>query len=101
MPSGVFFIFRDAEKYAAAMRNGARKIAGDLGQRMLKLAEGTVTGVMVGIVGTAAAQAIVAMIGYLIAGLSPLIRARYVGASAQQRGRPAPQGPRPGGSHRH
>ena len=65
----VFFIFRDAEKYAAAMRNGARKIAGDLGQRMLKLAEGTVTGVMVGIVGTAAAQAIVAMIGYLIAGV--------------------------------
>ena len=65
----VFFIFRDAEKYAAAMRNGARKIAGDLGQRMLKLAEGTVTGVMVGIVGTAAAQAVVAMIGYAIAGV--------------------------------
>jgi len=65
----VFFIFRDAEKYAEAMRNGARKLAGDLGQRMLKLAEGTVTGVMVGIVGTAAAQALVAMIGYLIAGV--------------------------------
>ena len=65
----VFFIFRDAEKYADAMRNGARKLAGDLGQRMLKLAEGTVTGVMIGIVGTAAAQAVVAMIGYAIAGV--------------------------------
>ena len=65
----VFFIFRDAEKYADAMRNGARKLAGDLGQRMLKLAEGTVTGVMIGIVGTAAAQAVVAMIGYVIAGV--------------------------------
>ena len=65
----VFFIFRDAEKYAEAMRNGARKLAGDLGQRMLKLAEGTVTGVMVGIVGTATAQAVVAMIGYAIAGV--------------------------------
>ena len=65
----VFFIFRDAEKYAEAMQNGARKLAGGLGQRMLKLAEGTVTGVMIGIVGTAAAQAIVAMIGYAIAGV--------------------------------
>ena len=65
----VFFIFRDAEKYAEAMRNGARKLAGDLGQRMLKLAEGTVTGVMIGIVGTAAAQAVVAMIGYVISGV--------------------------------
>ena len=65
----VFFIFRDADKYAEAMVNGSRKLAGDLGQRMLKLAAGTVTGVMIGIVGTAAAQAIVAMVGYLIAGV--------------------------------
>jgi predicted PurR-regulated permease PerM len=64
-----FFIFRDAEKYAEALRNGSQKLAGDLGERMLKLAAGTVTGVMVGIVGTAAAQAFVAMFGYLIAGV--------------------------------
>lgn len=65
----VFFIFRDAEKYAQALRTGSRKLAGNLGERMLKLAEGTITGVMVGIVGTAAAQSLVAMIGYLIAGV--------------------------------
>ncbi len=65
----VFFIFRDADKYAEALRNGSHKLAGELGKRMLKLAAGTVTGVMVGIVGTAAAQAIVAMIGYIIAGV--------------------------------
>jgi predicted PurR-regulated permease PerM len=64
-----FFIFRDAEKYAEALRNGSQKLAGELGERMLKLAAGTVTGVMVGIVGTAAAQAFVAMFGYLIAGV--------------------------------
>jgi predicted PurR-regulated permease PerM len=64
-----FFIFRDAEKYAEALRNGSEKLAGELGERMLKLAAGTVTGVMIGIVGTAAAQALVAMIGYLIAGV--------------------------------
>jgi len=65
----VFFIFRDAEHYGGALLTGSRKLAGELGERMLKLAEGTVTGVMVGIVGTAAAQALVAMIGFLIAGV--------------------------------
>ena len=64
-----FFIFRDADEYAEALRNGSRKLAGDLGQRMFKLAAGTVTSVMLGIVGTAAAQALVAMIGYIIAGV--------------------------------
>ena len=63
----VFFIFRDAEYYADALRTGSRKLAGDLGGRMLKLADGTVTGVMIGIVGTAAAQSLVAMLGFIIA----------------------------------
>lgn len=73
-----FFIFRDAEKYVAALRNGSRKLAGDLGERMLKLAAGTVTGVMVGIVGTAAAQAFVAMIGYLIAGVPGVVMLTFM-----------------------
>mgnify|MGYP002146160823 FL=1 len=65
----VFFILRDADTYADALRTGSRKLAGDLGERMLKLADGTITGVMVGIVGTAAAQSLVAMLGFLIAGV--------------------------------
>jgi len=69
----VFFIFRDFDAYAGALRTGSRKLAGNLGERMLKLAEGTVTGVMVGIVGTAAAQALVAMIGFIIAGVPGLV----------------------------
>ncbi|MBI4742440.1 MAG: AI-2E family transporter [Betaproteobacteria bacterium] len=69
----VFFIFRDADAYAAALHTGSRKLAGDLGERMLKLADGTVTGVMVGIVGTAAAQSVVAMIGFLIAGVPGVV----------------------------
>ena len=69
----VFFMFRDAEHYAQALTTGSRKLAGDLGERMLRLAEGTVTGVMVGIVGTAAAQSLVAMIGFLIAGVPGVI----------------------------
>jgi len=65
----VFFIFRDAHIYANALLTAARKLGGKLGERMLKLARGTITGVMVGIIGTAAAQALVGMIGYLIAGV--------------------------------
>ncbi len=65
----VFFIFRDAHIYSDALLTAARKLGGELGERMLLLARGTITGVMVGIIGTAAAQAVVGMIGYLIAGV--------------------------------
>jgi predicted PurR-regulated permease PerM len=68
-----FFIFRDAETYADALRNASRKLAGNLGERMFKLANGTVTGVMVGIVGTAAAQSLVAMLGFIIAGVPGIV----------------------------
>lgn len=65
----VFFIFRDAHIYSEALLTAARKLGGELGERMLLLARGTIMGVMVGIIGTAAAQAVVGMIGYLIAGV--------------------------------
>ncbi len=65
----VFFIFRDAHLYAQALLTAAHKLGGRLGERMLGLARGTITGVMVGIIGTAAAQAVVGMVGYLIAGV--------------------------------
>jgi predicted PurR-regulated permease PerM len=68
-----FFMFRDADAYIEALRTGSRKLAGDLGDRMLKLTEGTVTGVMVGIVGTAAAQSLVAMVGFIIVGVPGII----------------------------
>ena len=69
----VFFIFRDAETYAAALHTGSRQLAGELGERMLKLAGATVTGVMIGIVGTAAAQSLVAMLGFIIAGVPGVV----------------------------
>lgn len=68
-----FFIFRDAEIYANALRTASRKLAGNLGERMFKLADNTVTGVMVGIVGTAAAQSLVALLGFVIAGVPGVI----------------------------
>ena len=38
----VFFMFRDAKTYAEALHTGSRKLAGNLGESMLKLANGTV-----------------------------------------------------------
>ncbi|MDP3139156.1 MAG: AI-2E family transporter [Burkholderiaceae bacterium] len=65
----IFFLYRDGELIAKSLYIGARKLGGDLGEEMVERARGTVNGVMVGIVGTAVAQATVAMIGFLIAGV--------------------------------
>jgi predicted PurR-regulated permease PerM len=65
----IFFLYRDGAAIANALYVGARKLGGDLGAEMLDKTRGTVIGVMLGIVGTAAAQGMVAMIGFLIAGV--------------------------------
>ncbi|MGE5491629.1 MAG: AI-2E family transporter [Actinomycetota bacterium] len=64
-----FFLYRDGEAINQALGTGARRLGGPLGERMLQLARGTVNGVMLGLVGTAAAQGAVALIGFLIAGV--------------------------------
>ncbi len=64
-----FFFYRDGHQLATHLSRLAAKIGGPLGERMLELARGTIMGVMVGIVGTAAAQSLVALIGFLIAGV--------------------------------
>ena len=65
----IFFLYRDGAAIANALYVGARKLGGDLGEEMLERTRGTVVGVMLGIVGTAAAQGTVAMVGFLIAGV--------------------------------
>lgn len=64
-----FFFYRDGRALGARITHLADKIGGELGSRMLLLARSTTMGVMVGIVGTAAGQALVALIGFLIAGV--------------------------------
>jgi predicted PurR-regulated permease PerM len=71
-----FFFYRDGRALAARLTHLAEKIGGELGWRMLTLAHTTIMGVMIGIVGTAAAQALVALVGFLIAGVpAPLLLA--------------------------
>lgn len=65
----VFFLYRDGRALAARLRVLSLKLGGGLGEKMLTLTQNTVNGVMIGIVGTAAAQALVALAGFLVAGV--------------------------------
>ena len=65
----VFFLYRDGDRIHHGLRVAARKLGDDLGEEILVKTHDTVLGVMLGIVGTAAAQGTVAMIGFLIAGV--------------------------------
>jgi predicted PurR-regulated permease PerM len=64
-----FFLYRDGRVLAGRLTRFADKIGGELGGRMLGLTRSTIMGVMIGIVGTAAAQSAIALLGFLIAGV--------------------------------
>lgn len=64
-----FFVYRDGETLIKILRNALTKLAGDFGEDLLTTIHHTVTGVVRGILGTALAQAIVAITGFLIAGV--------------------------------
>jgi predicted PurR-regulated permease PerM len=71
-----FFIYRDGRLLAGKLHAIARKLGDDLGEDMLRLSRSTVNGVMYGIVGTALGQALVALLGFLIAGVpAPMLLA--------------------------
>jgi predicted PurR-regulated permease PerM len=64
-----FFLLRDAPVLAERLSNAVERLAGERGQHLIKVAGGTVRGVIFGILGTALAQAVVAGIGFWIAGV--------------------------------
>jgi len=64
-----FFIFRDGGAAADRLRAGIDRIAGDRGKHLLEVAGNTVRGVVYGILGTALVQAIMAGVGFVIAGV--------------------------------
>jgi predicted PurR-regulated permease PerM len=64
-----FFFFRDGETLVKTLRVGLERIAGPVGAELLSTIRSTVAGVVHGIFGTALAQALVAWIGFLIAGI--------------------------------
>ena len=64
-----FFFYRDGEALILGTRKVMAKLAGPLGDGLLETIGNTVTGVIHGVFGTALAQAIIALAGFLIAGV--------------------------------
>jgi predicted PurR-regulated permease PerM len=64
-----FFFFRDGEAAAKVLQAIVVRIGGERGNQYLIVARNTVRGVVYGILGTALVQAIMAGIGFLIAGV--------------------------------
>lgn len=65
----VFFFYRDGDRLIATARRVSDRLSGRLSQEVMTILTGTTRSVFVGLIGTAAAQAIVALIGFLIAGV--------------------------------
>ncbi len=71
-----FFFYRDGEILLRALRQALRRVAGALGEPLLDTIASSLKGVVHGIFGTALAQALVALAGFLIAGVpAPFILA--------------------------
>ena len=65
----VFFFYRDGPKLAAFVHSLLHRLIGGRADHYLELVAGTVQRVVNGVIGTAAAQAILAYIGFSIAGV--------------------------------
>lgn len=65
----VFFFYRDGPRLAAFAKSLLQRLIGDRAEHYLDLVAGTVQRVVNGVIGTAAAQAILAFIGFTIAGV--------------------------------
>ncbi|MEQ7922332.1 AI-2E family transporter [Xanthomonas sp. WHRI 1810A] len=65
----VFFFYRDGPRLAAFVLSLLERLIGDRAQYYVDLVAGTVQRVVNGVIGTAAAQALLALIGFLIAGV--------------------------------
>jgi predicted PurR-regulated permease PerM len=64
-----FFLLRDGPVLADRLSVAVERLAGSRGQHLIKVAGDTVRGVIYGILGTAIAQALVAGVGFWIAGV--------------------------------
>nr|WP_225778523.1 AI-2E family transporter [Pseudomonas sp. Marseille-Q3773] len=65
----VFFFYRDGPRLSAFVLRLLHRLVGERGEYYLELVAGTVQRVVNGVIGTAAAQAVLALIGFLIAGV--------------------------------
>ncbi len=64
-----FFLLRDSDELSVRLGVAVERLAGDRGRHLIKVAGDTVRGVIYGILGTAIVQALVAGLGFWIAGV--------------------------------
>lgn len=64
-----FFFYRDGRPLVLALRAALHRVAGKLSGQLLEIVGGTINAVVYGIIGTGIAQALAALIGFLIAGV--------------------------------
>jgi predicted PurR-regulated permease PerM len=65
----VFFFYRDGDRIVQVMQRISQRLSGALSGEVLEIVTGTTRSVVMGIVGTALAQGLVAYIGFVIAGV--------------------------------
>ena len=65
----MFFFYRDGPRLAAFVESLLERLIGERAQHYLELVAGTVQRVVNGVIGTAVAQALLAYIGFMIAGI--------------------------------
>lgn len=65
----LFFMYRDGERLGGWLHTSAQRIVGAPADELVETAQNTIVGVMIGVLGTALAQAMVAALGFLIAGV--------------------------------
>lgn len=68
-----FFLLRDAPELSERLAVAVERLAGDRGRHLIKVAGDTVRGVIYGILGTAIVQALVAGLGFWIAGVPGVV----------------------------
>lgn len=64
-----FFFYRDGRPLIQALRTALSHVAGKMSGQLLDIVGGTINAVVYGIIGTGIAQALAALIGFLIAGV--------------------------------
>ncbi|MCX9155479.1 AI-2E family transporter [Niveibacterium sp. 24ML] len=75
----LFFLYRDGPQVLNTLERAIARLYGAIGLELLDTAQKTVFGVMVGMVGTAAAQSLVAGVGFAVAGVpAPILLAALV-----------------------
>lgn len=73
-----FFFYRDGAALAARARDGLSRLLGDSGPRLLSVAGNTVKSVVYGVLGTALIQAMLMLVGLLIAGVPNAVLLAFV-----------------------